>query len=215
MGKIFDWIDNKFSIKQHHKKLFYRALPDNVNYFYCFGGIAFTLYVSLLFTGILLSVYYVPSEEEAFQSIVKITKQVRLGWFIRSLHKWGANLLIFFVILHTIRVIIHRAYKHPRELNWVIGVFILILIFASGFTGYLLPWDQKAYWATVVGTSMVGTVPIIGKHLLYLLRGGTDVNGNTLVRFYSIHILWLPFITFLLLWTHFHIVKRYGISGNL
>ncbi len=215
MGRIFDWIDERFRVKDPHRRFLQRPLPEGVNYLYCLGGVAFTLIIILLLTGLLLSLYYVPSEKEAYQSVLRITREVRLGRFVRSLHRWSANLLIVFIILHTLRVIIHRAYRAPRELNWVAGSLTLVVAFFSGFTGYLLPWDQKAYWATEVGTSMAATVPGIGRQLLYLLRGGPEVTGTTLIRFYSLHVLWLPLVMALLLWAHFHMVKRQGISGGL
>lgn len=215
MGRIFDRVDSYFRIKAPHSIFLQRVLPKRISFLYCLGGIAFILFLSLIFTGLLLSSYYVPSANEAYQSITRINKEVTLGWLIRGLHKWSANLLIVFVILHTLRVIIHRAYRPPRELNWIVGSMTLIIAFASGFTGYLLPWDQKAYWATVVGTSMAQTVPGIGKHLLYFIRGGLEVDSTTLIRFYSIHVLWLPLSMILLLWAHFHMVKRQGIAGGL
>jgi quinol-cytochrome oxidoreductase complex cytochrome b subunit len=159
--------------------------------------------------------YYVPSEAEAFRSIVRINNDVLLGWFIRSFHKWSANLLIISVILHTIRVFIYKAYRPPRELNWIAGSLTLIVALASGFTGYLLPWDQKAYWATEVGTSMASTVPVFGKYMLYLVRGGEDIAGSTLIRFYSMHTLYFPTIMILLLWAHFHMIKKQGVKGGL
>ncbi|GBE02335.1 cytochrome b6 [bacterium BMS3Bbin06] len=215
MGQILDWLDSRFGIKMPHRRFLERPLPERVGYLYCLGGVALTLFISLFVTGLLLSFYYIPSEDEAFHSILRITREVRFGWFIRSLHKWSAQLLILSIILHTLRVILHRAYRPPRELNWIAGTLTLAVALASGFTGYLLPWDQKAYWATEVGTSMAKTVPFIGKGLLYLLRGGPDVDGATLIRFYSLHVLWLPLIMILLLWAHFHMVKRQGISGGL
>ena len=157
----------------------------------------------------------VPAAHEAFQSMVRLQNDVWLGGQIRAIHKWSANLLIAFILLHTIRVFIHKAYRPPRELNWMAGAFGFVAVLASGFTGYLLPWDQKAYWATVVGTSMAGTVPVIGGFAEKLLRGGSDVTGATLIRFYSLHVLWLPFSMFVILWAHFHMVKRQGIKGGL
>ncbi len=215
MGRIFDWLDSRFGLRSSHPGFLERALPEKLGYLHCLGGVAFTIYLSLLFTGLLLSVYYVPSEAEAYRSILRIDREVRLGWLVRSIHKWGADLLILFIVLHTLRVVSSRAYRPPRELNWLAGSLTLVVAFASGFTGYLLPWDQKAYWATVVGTSMAGTVPLVGRHLVYLLRGGPEVDGGTLIRFYSIHVLWLPLLMALLLWAHFHMVKRQGISGGL
>ncbi|MEW6118155.1 MAG: cytochrome b N-terminal domain-containing protein [Nitrospirota bacterium] len=212
---MFNWAISRFNLKAAHRTFLQRRLPLNITYLHCLGGIAFTLYLVLLLTGMLLSVYYVPSEAEAFQSVLNITREVPLGFLIRGLHKWSAHLFIVFLLLHMIRVVLHRAYRPPRELNWMAGTALLIPSFASGFTGYLLPWDQKAYWATVVGTNMATTIPVVGKYLLYFLRGEADVNGMTLVRFYSLHIIWLPLLTGLLLWAHFHMVKRQGISGGL
>ncbi len=215
MGKVLNWLDSRFRIKEPHKKFLQRPVPQNLNYSYCLGGMAFTYFIILAFTGMLLSIYYIPSEKEAFKSIVTITNEVTLGWLVRSLHKWSANLFIIFIFLHTVRVFVSRAYRPPRELNWMAGVFGFVIAMASGFTGYLLPWDQKAYWATEVGTSMFGTIPFIGKYLIYAVRGGPDINGITLIRFYSLHVIYLPVSMVLILWAHFHMVKRQGISSGL
>lgn len=215
MGKILDWIDGRFRIKEPHSRFFQRPVPENLNYSYCLGGMAFTFFLMLAFTGMLLSIYYIPSEKEAFKSIVNITNEVVLGWLIRSLHKWSANLFIISIILHTIRVFVSKAYRPPRELNWIAGTLGLVIAMASGFTGYLLPWDQKAYWATEVGTSMFGTIPMIGSYLMRAVRGGLDINGATLIRFYSFHVLYLPISMALILWAHFHMIKRQGISSGL
>jgi quinol-cytochrome oxidoreductase complex cytochrome b subunit len=215
MGKIFDWIDSRFGIKEPHKRFLVRPVPKNINYSYCLGGISFVYFLILVFSGMLLSIYYIPSEKEAFKSVIFITRDVPLGWLVRSIHKWSANLFIVFIILHTMRVFISKAYRPPRELNWMAGSLGFLIAMASGFTGYLLPWDQKAYWATEVGTAMFSTVPIIGKDLMYLIRGGGDITGATLIRFYSLHVLYLPLSMAIILWIHFHIIRRQGISGGL
>jgi quinol-cytochrome oxidoreductase complex cytochrome b subunit len=215
MGKFFDWIDSRFGIKEPHKRFFVRPVPSNINYSYCLGGMSFVYFIILFISGMLLSIYYVPSEKEAFKSIVFITKDIPMGWLVRSIHKWSANLFIVFIILHTIRVFVSKAYRPPRELNWMAGAIGLLIAMASGFTGYLLPWDQKAYWATEVGTAMFSTVPIIGENLMHIVRGGEDISGTTLIRFYSIHVLYLPLSMAIILWVHFHIVKRQGITGGL
>lgn len=215
MGKIFDWLDSRFWIKDPHKKFLQRPLPPDLNYSYCLGGMAFTLFLISALTGLFLSIYYVPSETEAYRSIIRINNEIRLGWLVRSTHKWSAHLLIIFTILHTIRVFVSGAYRPPRELNWIAGALTFILTMASGFTGYLLPWDQRAYWATVVGTSMAGTVPFIGNYLLYLVRGGVEVDRTTLIRFYSMHVLWIPLLMFIILWAHFHMVRKQGIYRRL
>lgn len=215
MGKIFDWIDERFGVKQPHRKFLYRRIPEGVNYLFCLGGIAFTFFIMLFLSGLLLSIHYAPSEKEAFASIVRIQNEVTLGWLIRSIHKWSANLLIVSIMLHSLRVFIYKAYQAPRELNWAAGSLTLAIAMASGFTGYLLPWDQKAYWATEVGTSMASTIPLIGTQILYLVRGGEDVTGTTLLRFYALHVLYLPFLMFIVLYAHFHIIKRQGVKGGL
>lgn len=215
MGSVFNWIDSRFGIREPHKKFFQRPLPHGVNYSYCLGGIAFTLYIISAATGILLALYYIPSVGEAYISVIRINEEVFLGWLVRSMHKWSANLLIVFIMLHALRVFVNGSYKAPRELNWVAGIFTFVLSMASGFTGYLLPWDQKAYWATVVGTSMAGTIPVAGDLVLYFVRGGPEVDGTTLIRFYSMHILILPLLMAVVLWLHFHMVKRQGISGGM
>jgi quinol-cytochrome oxidoreductase complex cytochrome b subunit len=215
MGTLFDWLDRTFGFKKPHRRFLYRNIPEDVNYFFCLGGIAFALFIFLFASGLMLALYYVPAENEAFASIVRITNEVRLGWFIRSFHNWSAHLFIVAILLHTIRVFIYKAYRPPRQLNWVAGSLTLITALASGFTGYLLPWDQRAYWATEVGTSMARSVPLVGPYLFYFLRGGEDITGATLIRFYALHVIYLPLIMCLLLWAHFHLVKQQGVKGGL
>jgi len=192
-----------------------KPVPGWINYFYCFGGVTFTLFIVQILTGLLLSMHYIPSEAEAYLSIQRLQQTVPLGGLLRSIHQWAANLMVVMVLLHMLRVFITGAYKNPRELNWVAGALLFAMTLAFGFTGYLLPWDQKAYWATVVGTNMLGSVPIVGPQLAALVRGGTDVTGQTLLRFYSMHMLWFPVLTMLFLWVHFHILRRLGISGGM
>ena len=215
MEKVLDWLDYRFGLKRSHYRFLQRRVPSDLGYTYCFGGMAFTYFLMLACSGLLLSLYYVPSEKEAFRSVVMITDEVTLGWVIRGLHKWAATLFIISIILHTIRVFVSKAYHPPRDLNWMVGVLTFVLVMFSGFTGYLLPWDQKAYWATEVGTAMARSVPFIGANKMNVCRGGPEVSGATLVRFYSLHILYLPLSIAVLLWTHFHMVKRQGISRNL
>jgi len=192
-----------------------KPVPGWINYFYCFGGITFTLFIIQVLTGLLLSVHYIPSEAEAYGSIQRLHLNVPLGHLLRSLHHWAANLMVVMVTLHMLRVFITGSYKNPRELNWVAGAVLLLMTLGFGFTGYLLPWDQKAYWATVVGTNMLGSIPLIGPTLASFVRGGSEVTGQTLLRFYSMHLLWFPIVTALFLWVHFHILRRLGISGGM
>ncbi len=212
---FFDYLDARLGFTRRHRGVMDRPMPAGLNYFYCFGGITFTLLVLQLLTGLLLTIHYSPTETDAYRSIQRLHQSVPLGQALRSLHHWAANLMVVMVVLHMLRVFITGSYKNPRELNWIAGTMLLLLTLGFGFTGYLLPWDQKAYWATVVGTNMLGSVPLIGPSLASFLRGGSEVNGQTLLRFYSIHILWFPVGTSFFLWIHFHILRRVGISGGM
>jgi len=179
---------------------------------YYFGGIALFLFGVQVVTGTLLALYYKPTPDAAYESVKFITSDVSFGWLIRSIHHWGANLMIVFVVLHLLRVFFQAAYKFPREITWVVGVGLLGLTLAFGFTGYLLPWDQKAYWATVVGTEIGGSVPLVGESLLLLLRGGADVTEATLARFFGIHVLALPLMIAGLLAIHLVLVHQLGLA---
>ena len=213
--KILEYLNDRLGFTGRHRRVLDKPVPGWINYYYCFGGITFMLFVMLLMTGLLLSSYYIPSESEAYRSIQQLHREVPLGGFLRAVHYWAGNLMVVTIVLHMLRVFITGSYKNPRELHWVAGSFLLVLTLSFGFTGYLLPWDQKAYWATVIGTNMVGSVPLAGSFLAGLVRGGAEVTGATLLRFYSMHILWLPFLTVVFLWMHFHMIRRTGISGRL
>jgi quinol-cytochrome oxidoreductase complex cytochrome b subunit len=205
----------RMNYKRHYAKIFERDLPEGVNYLYCFGGISLVMFVVLTLTGVVLSFYYIPSAAEAYGSIQSIDKEVPTGWLMRSLHVWSASGMVVAVLVHMIRVYVTGSYKPPREMNWVVGVTLFVITMAFGFSGYLLPWDQKAFWATTVGTAMPGTTPGIGDWLVGLIRGGDEVGGLTLIRFYAVHVYILPLISMLLLWMHFHMIRRQGISGGL
>jgi quinol-cytochrome oxidoreductase complex cytochrome b subunit len=213
--RLLDYLNTRMVFTGRHRRVMDKPVPGWINYFYCFGGITFTLFIVQLLTGLLLSVHYTPSEEEAYKSIQRLHVSVPLGHLLRSVHHWAANLMVVMVTLHMLRVFITGSYKNPRELNWIAGAVLLLMTLGFGFTGYLLPWDQKAYWATVVGTNMLGSVPFIGPTLAAFVRGGAEVTGQTLLRFYSMHILWFPVITAFFLWIHFHILRRLGISGGM
>ncbi|WP_297213943.1 MULTISPECIES: cytochrome b N-terminal domain-containing protein [Thermodesulfovibrio] len=213
--KIIDWFLDRFRLKNFHRGIFERDIPEGISYFYCLGGIAFSAFLFCFISGLFLSFHYIPSESEAYRSILRIHEEVSLGKVMRGIHKWSANVLIISIVLHSIRVFVTKSYRPPRELNWIVGVMIFILVMFEGFTGYLLPWDQKAYWATVVGTNIAGSIPVIGEAILLIIRGGYDVTGITLMRFYSFHVIWFPLLIIILLWAHFHIIKKLGISKPL
>jgi quinol-cytochrome oxidoreductase complex cytochrome b subunit len=203
------------NLERHYRRIFDRKLPPGVTYFYCMGGITFFLFLVLTFTGIVLSLYYIPSAAEAYGSIRYIDEHLPTGWLMRSVHVWSASGMVAAVLAHMLRVYLTGSYKAPREFNWVVGMALFVITMAFGFSGYLLPWDQKAFWATTVGTAMPGTTPIIGGFMVRIIRGGEDVSWMTLIRFYSLHVYILPIVTMLLLWAHFHMIRRQGISGGL
>jgi quinol-cytochrome oxidoreductase complex cytochrome b subunit len=210
------WLVKRLGLSSVMEDQFNRVVPRHAtNYIYCFGGIALVLFLILAITGIMLAIYYQPTPDDAYQSIVNLTTHVQFGWWIRSIHKWAAGGMVLLVFAHMLRVFFTGAYKAPRELNWITGVLLLVLTLGFGFTGYLLPWDQKAYWATKVGTDIAGSVPFIGHFLLVSLRGGDQISAATLARFYDLHILVLPAIIVALLGGHFWMIRRHGISGRL
>lgn len=212
IAKIAQWLDDRTAWHKVWEAIFLRKIPK-VNWLYTLGSATLFVAINQAITGILLTIYYVPTPDHAYDSVQYITTQVPLGWLIRGLHHWGASAMIVLVVLHMLRVIIFAAYKYPREVTWFTGVILLLVVIGFGFTGYLLPWDQKAYWATTVGTRIAGTPPIIGNYLLRIIRGGTEISAVTLVRFFGTHVWVLPSLLFLLIGVHLYLVIRNGISA--
>lgn len=180
--------------------------------FYFLGGMALFLFGVQIVTGILLALYYKPSPDQAFESVQAIMTEIDYGWLMRSVHSWSANLLIGVLFLHLMTTFMMRAYRRPREFTYVTGILLLGLFMAFGFSGYLLPWNELAFFATRVGTKIVGVVPVIGGHLLLLARGGENVTGDTLARFYALHVVVFPMITFALMGVHLFLVQKHGMS---
>ena len=180
--------------------------------FYFLGGMALFLFIIQLLTGMLLSLYYKPGPDQAFESVRAIMTEVDFGWLIRSIHSWAANLLIGILFLHILTTYMMRAYRRPREMTWVTGMFLFFLFLGFGFSGYLLPWNELAFFATRVGTALVGKVPFIGEQLLLWARAGENVTGETLVRFYALHIAIFPVIAFAILGVHLYLVQQHGMS---
>jgi quinol-cytochrome oxidoreductase complex cytochrome b subunit len=210
--KFANWLDERVSWRQVWDAIFLRKIPK-INWFYTLGSATLFVAVNQAVTGILLTLYYVPTPDHAYDSVQYVTTQVPAGWLIRGLHHWGASAMVVLVVLHMLRVIFYGAYKYPREVTWFTGVFLLLVVIGFGFTGYLLPWDQKAYWATTVGTRIAGTPPIIGDYLLRIMRGGENLSAVTLARFFGTHIWVLPAALMLLLGIHLYLVIRIGISA--
>jgi len=210
--KLGSWLDERLGWRQVWDAIFLRKIPK-VNWFYTLGSASLFVTVNQLITGILLTIYYVPTPDHAYDSVMFITTQVPAGWLIRGLHHWGASAMVILVILHMLRVILYGGYKYPREVTWFTGVILLIVVIGFGFSGYLLPWDQKAYWATTVGTRIAGTPPIIGDWILRIMRGGEELSAVTLARFFGGHVWILPSILLLLIGIHLYLVIRNGISA--
>ncbi|MCJ7567321.1 MAG: cytochrome b N-terminal domain-containing protein, partial [Anaerolineales bacterium] len=215
-ARAVDWLDDRFQIVEPMRKILDKPVAMfSTRWMYCLGGITFTLFIIQAVTGTMLAFYYKPTPEAAYASIQFIETEVRFGAAIRAIHHWSANGMVVMVVAHMVRVFIHGAYKAPRELNWVSGVLLLIITFGFGLTGYLLPWDQRAYWATTVASEIAGGIPQIGDLILVFLRGGWDVSAVTLSRFYALHVLVIPVGALGLLGIHFLMVRRQGIHRPL
>lgn len=208
-----DWLDQRLGWRQVWNSIFLRKVPK-VNWFYTLGSATLFVAINQIVTGILLTIYYVPTPDHAYDSIQYITLHVPAGWYIRGLHHWGASAMVILTALHMLRVILHGAYKYPREMTWLTGIVLLLVVIGFGFTGYLLPWDQKAYWATTVGTRIAGTAPIIGNLILRIMRGGQELSAVTLARFFGVHIWVLPSVLLMLMLIHLYLIVRIGISAT-
>jgi menaquinol-cytochrome c reductase cytochrome b subunit len=208
-----DWLEERSGLVGGVKYFLFRKVPSDTNWFHTLGSATLTAFLVQLGTGVILAFYYKPHPDEAYESIRHITHEVTLGWLVRGMHRWGASVFIILLFLHMARVFLFGAYKYPRELNWIVGVLILPLALLMGFTGYLLPWDQTAYWATVVGINLNGTGPIVGPFLGQFLRGGDEIGADTLTIFYAIHMLLLPGALIGLITLHLYLVVRLGVSS--
>jgi cytochrome b6 len=213
LARARDWLDERFGLADMLAPLRKKSVPRHrYSYWYYLGGITLFLFFIQVATGMLLLLYYKPSANEAFESVQYIMTQVQFGWLVRSIHSWAANLMVFTAFAHMFSVLFLKAYRKPRELTWLSGMILLFLVMGFGFSGYLLPWNTLAFFATKVGTDIAGQVPLIGKQLTIFLRGGEEVTGATLTRFFGMHVALLPGITTLLLAVHILLVQRFGIS---
>lgn len=214
--RIAGWIDERYQVSEPLSKVLSKPVPKYaLRWWYCLGGMTAFLFVVQATTGIMLAFYYQPTPEAAYTSVQYIEKTVQFGSGIRAIHSWSANGMILLCTAHMLRVFIMGAFKAPRELNWVSGVVLLIVTLAFGFTGYLLPWDQRAFWATTVGTEIAGSIPVIGNPALIFLRVGWDVSAQTLSRFYALHVIFLPILTLVMMGLHFLMIRRTGIARPL
>jgi cytochrome b6 len=211
--RILSWLDERFGAGAVEEFLRHKTVPlHRHTLWYYFGGMTLFLFVIQVLTGILLLLYYRPTPNDAFESVQYIMTQVRFGWLIRSVHSWSANLMIFTAFVHMFSVYFFKAYRKPRELTWISGMLLFFILLGFGFSGYLLPWNTLAFFATKVGTEMAGSIPGLGKWLLIFLRGGEEVTGATLTRFFGFHVAVLPGLATLLLAMHLFLVQRLGMS---
>ena len=209
---IGHWIDERVDVKGLKTSLLDRPVPSNLTWWHTLGSATLAVFIVQVLTGIVLAMYYSPSPDHAHESIRYLEHSVASGAVVRGIHHWGASAMVVLAVAHMIRVFTMGAYKYPREINWLLGVALLFIVLGFGFTGYLLPWDQKAYWATAVGTNIAGTTPLIGGMLVSLLRGGAVQGAATLTRFYSVHVLLLPVLLTIVVGLHLFLVVRQGVA---
>jgi len=211
--RIMGWLDERFGAGSIEQFLRHKTVPVHRHtIWYYLGGMTLFLFIVQVLTGILLLLYYRPTADGAFESVQFIMTQVKFGWLIRSIHSWSANLMIFTAFLHMFSVYFLKAYRKPRELTWISGMLLFFIVLGFGFSGYLLPWNTLSFFATKVGTDMAGFMPVFGKWILVFLRGGKEVTGATLTRFFGFHVAVLPGLATLLLATHLLLVQRLGMS---
>jgi menaquinol-cytochrome c reductase cytochrome b subunit len=210
---VVDWVDERTSLSGSLRWMMFRKVPKGTNWFYTLGSATMFAFLSQAVTGVFLAMYYDPSPTRAYESARHLTNDVFLGEFVRGMHKWGATAMMVLIFLHMARTFFFGAYKYPRELNWVIGVVLLVLTMMMSLTGYLLPFDQRSYWATIVAVNLNGTAPILGPFLADFLRAGPDFSATTLSRFYSIHMLLVPGAIAALIGAHLYLVAKLGTTA--
>jgi ubiquinol-cytochrome c reductase cytochrome b subunit/menaquinol-cytochrome c reductase cytochrome b subunit len=211
---VVDWIDERTSLSGAGRWALFRKVPTGTNWFYTLGSATLFAFLSQAVTGVFLAMYYRPDAAGgAYESMRHVNDEVFLGEFVHGMHKWGSSVMVILVFLHMARTFFFGAYKYPRELNWVIGVILLILTMVMAFTGYLLPFDQRSYWATIVGVNINGTGPFVGPYLSDFLRAGPEFGATTLSRFYSIHMLVVPGAIAALIGAHLYLVAKLGTTA--
>jgi menaquinol-cytochrome c reductase cytochrome b subunit len=208
-----DWLEERSGLIGGVRYFLFRKVPGDTSWWHTLGSATLTAFLVQLGTGVILAFYYKPDPNSAYESVQHITHDVTLGWLVRGMHKWGASVFIILMFFHMARVFLFGAYKYPRELNWIVGALLLPLGLLEGFSGYLLPYDQTAYWATVVGININGTAPFLGPFLASFLRSGSEIGGDTLSRFYSLHMLLIPGAIIGLIGLHLYLVVRLGVSS--
>jgi ubiquinol-cytochrome c reductase cytochrome b subunit len=213
IGQIGDWLDARLQVGQTLRETAEHPVPrDTASWFYVFGSAAFVVFILQIFTGILLALIYVPSAGEAWNSLQVLNHGIQLGWFVRALHGWGSNFMVAIVLLHMVQVFLFGAYKFPRELTWIVGVFLLLMTLGMAFTGQVLRFDQDAYWGLGLGASIASRVPIIGPAIVHLMLGGPIIAGATLSRFFAMHVFVIPGLLIAFVAVHLLMVVKLGIN---
>ena len=212
-ASVVGYLDERTGMSPFLRGFLYRKTPKGNTWYYTLGSATMFAFVSQAVTGIFLAMYYTPDASRAYDSVSHLTNEVFLGELVRGMHRWGSTVMIILIFLHMARVFVFGAYKYPREINWVIGVVLLVLTLAMGFTGYLLPFDQRSFWATVVGVNINASAPVMGPYIADFLRGGAEFGAATLSRFYAIHMLLLPVLIGALIGAHLYLVSKLGTTA--
>jgi menaquinol-cytochrome c reductase cytochrome b subunit len=207
------WLDERTGATPFLRGFLYRKVPKGTNWYYTLGSATMFAFLSQAITGVFLAMYYEPDATRAYESASRITNEVFLGELVRGMHKWGSTVMIILIFLHMGRVFFFGAYKYPRELNWIIGVVLLVLTLMMGLTGYLLPFDQRSFWATVVAVNLNAAGPIVGPYLADFLRAGAEFGPTTISRFYALHMLIIPGLIAALIGVHLYLVAKLGTTA--
>ncbi|NLT05336.1 MAG: DUF4405 domain-containing protein [Solirubrobacterales bacterium] len=210
---LVGYLDERTGASPFLRGFLFRKVPKGTNWFYTLGSATMFAFVSQAVTGVFLAMYYEPDPTRAYTSAAHITNDVFLGELVRGMHRWGATVMIILIFLHMGRTFVFGAYKYPRELNWVIGVVLVVLTLMMGLTGYLLPFDQRSFWATVVGVNINASGPIMGPYLADFMRGGAEFGQSTLSRFYAMHMMLIPGLIGALIGAHLYLVSKLGTSA--
>jgi menaquinol-cytochrome c reductase cytochrome b subunit len=213
VASVVGWLEERTGASAFLRFFLYRKVPKGTNWFYTLGTATMFAFLSQAVTGVFLAMYYEPDPTRAYESAARITNEVFLGEFVRGMHKWGSTVMIILIFVHMGRVFFFGAYKYPRELNWLIGVVLLVLTLMMGLTGYLLPFDQRSFWATVVAVNLNSSGPIVGPYLADFLRVGSEFGPTTISRFYALHMLAIPGLIAALIAAHLYLVVKLGTTA--
>jgi quinol---cytochrome c reductase cytochrome b subunit, bacillus type len=212
-ASVVGWLDERTGISPIVRALGYRKVPKGTNWYYTLGSATLFAFLSQAVTGIFLAMYYEPDPSRAYESASHITNDVFLGELVRGMHRWGATVMVVLIFLHMGRTFVFGAYKYPREMNWIIGVVLLVLTLVMALTGYLLPFDQRSFWATVVAVNINASGPVVGPYLADFMRGGAEFGAATISRFYALHMLLVPGLIAALIGAHLYLVMKLGTTA--